>query len=530
MKYLYFPRMRFYLTPAKTNQKGAITLLALFLFFVFSALGMGMFYVSRIYSAVSAYKKNMIRLEYASENGIKQEFNHLIQKLNETAMPLVLSETEMENLKANTLLKGTKLIETLLGPEISLPNTWSWERMKWECRTDWALENIEMMEDFLNTSYGAEIISLGKLTNFKPKKESFLHVSLDLYLGYLPLAKIPLLIDRKLPLDQKVNFLETNPIELIPSADNRLPPQISFSDANLIPQETKEQIERALKIKIFEPQSLSIPLLRQALGLEISDDPVPEGVYLIQDDLGLGGVFVQGDCEKIILAIEEDFQVISFTKNNGLWILKFCPIQSKTQFITPEETRLYDRIPLGIIIVNGNIHSLGGGFVDLSGEIASCGDEEIPCVLSGVNLSILSSDKIVLSSHLIHQGVDWKDGIPYVKHPKSMLNIYASGKGFLDGLEKEGQIVIAPDSPQEIKIQAELIAANMGIAVEGEDKTVHILGSLQATDYNANFNKLKIYSNDHSLFKDEWFDVAPKSTKPLMTISKLTILGWYENK
>ena len=82
-----------------TRKKGAITIFAAFFFFVFSALGLGMFYMSRIYLNISAYKKNKIQLEYASENGIKEEFAILIQKLTGSGTPILLSELEMESLK-----------------------------------------------------------------------------------------------------------------------------------------------------------------------------------------------------------------------------------------------------------------------------------------------------------------------------------------------------------------------------------------------------------------------------------------------
>ena len=83
MKFLCFPRMRLWHSDADRNdrlnanqqadqkqqwqpcidqkrktRKGAMTLVSVFLFFIFSTLGLSMLYFSQIYLKLSAYKKN----------------------------------------------------------------------------------------------------------------------------------------------------------------------------------------------------------------------------------------------------------------------------------------------------------------------------------------------------------------------------------------------------------------------------------------------------------------------------------------
>ena len=185
-------------------------------------------------------------------------------------------------------------------------------------------------------------------------------------------------------------------------------------------------------------------------------------------------------------------------------------------------------IPVGIVLVNGCIRSLGGGYVDSFGHISLACDEEIPCLLDGVNLTIISSDEITLSSHLIHQGVQWRDGIPYIKKSESMLNIFASGKDFVSGAEKAGQISVGRDAPQDIKIQASLTASNKGMTIKGEDKTVHLLGSLQVSDYVSNGSKLKIKSDERFLSQEDLLAHTPRSVEPILRLTSLKVLAWHE--
>jgi len=509
-------------------RKGAMTLVSVFLFFVFSTLGLSMLYFSQIYLKLSAYKRNSTLLDYASENGIKLGFDHLINLLSQNVTPSLISQEESNELREDTINKGSEIMEKLLGSHLPFQNSQDWENIRWECITNFYFEKIEEKEDYFHALYKAEISSEGKIENFSQARESCLKASLGIFAGNLPLPYIPLLVDKKLDPDQKNDFMEKNKIGILPSEKNLISPQISFSEGGLLPEDANSQVQKALKIKFFYPQNLSNHSLRAILGLEETNEPIPEGVYLIKDDMGLGGIYVQGDLEEMITAIEEKFQVVSFLTEQGCWILKFSPQKSKTIFSTPEEVLYYDLIPLGIIIVNGKINSLGGGVMDPSGQAILVTEEEIPSILNGVNLTIISSDKITLSSHLIHQGVKWMDGLPYVKDRNSQLNIFVTGKDFLGNAEREGQIIIDKDSPQELKIQASLTAADKGFSIEGKGKTVHVLGSLHASDYSSNKNILKLAYDERLLEESDLVQNAPKTAKPVLCLSFFKPLEWKE--
>ena len=520
--YTFLGRIRF------TKRQGAITLLSLFIFFVLCTLGMSMLLMSQIYLKVSAYKKNAVLLNYASENGIKQGYAFLLDRISGQSNPIVISDLEMEMLMEDTLQGGTHIIEKLVGPEILLYKTSSWQWMSWEYYTVWALDHMEIEEKSFQSNFTVSIESEGTLQNFKPNKSSALDLEMEVFSGYLPLAKLSFLLDQDLTPEQKSDFIALNPVEFMPSGENKLPPQISFSEDNILPQTAVPQIEKALKINLFQPQSLSIFQLRQALGLEPADEPIPEGAYLIQDDYGLGGVFVQGDCSALILAIEEDFQVLSFTIGERVWMLKFSLNPQNTHFITPEGNKLFDKIPEGIVIVNGAVHSLGGGIINSSGQAVFVYDEEIPCLLNGVNLTFISSDTVTISSHLIHQGLKWQEGIPYIKESKSMLNIFATGKDLFSNTKKAGQIVIDSRAPQNLVVNASLTASGDGFSIEGKDKTLQLLGGLQTADYTSNGNTLKVKSDERFFKESDLLAFSPLSLHPVLKISSLKIRDWNE--
>jgi hypothetical protein len=486
-----------------------------------------MIYLSQVYLKMSAFKKNSIILDYASENGIKQGFDQLTRMLSQMSSPLIITEERRSELKSDAIGKGVDTVTDLLNEEIPLTFAETWENLKWTSITTFFLQKLYDYEDYFRVIYTGLIDSEGALENFRQFRYSSLETALKISIGNIPLSTIPLLVDKNLMLSEKENFLSEHNINLA-TGKSLLPPQASFSQGELIPQDALPQINEALKIKIFRPQDLSTALLRSALGLEPSDDPVPDGVYLIKDDLGLGGIYVEGDLLEMVLAIAHGYQIISFVMEAGHWTLWFNPGDEKTIFETPTETQNFDLVPRGIIIVDGAIQSLGGGILDESEDIILVKDREIPCVLRGVNLSIISSDKITLSSHLIHEGVDWQDGVPYIKDSNSQLHIFAAGQDFEGIGESAGQILMSADSPDNIKIQASLTASGKGISFEGDNKTAYLLGSLQFSDYESNGNELNINFDERLTHNDEFLRNTPKTALPVIHLFSFQILEWRE--
>lgn len=529
MKALFFLKIWPWPLINERRQKGSITLVTSLLFVVFTTLGLGILYLSQISLRISAYKKNSILLDYASENGIKQGFDHLLFLLSQSTSPLILSSDEADMLREDALAGGLKAVTKILGPPLPIKGGGTWEKLSWQYNFNFHQKQFKDKKDYFQTTYKATISSRGNLVNFNSERLSSLDCQMALMVGYLPLPLIPLLVDKKLPPEQKVNFAQDHQLEIKLPPEKQVLSPIIFSDQQLLPQQADSQLLQALKIKLFYPQNLSPAKLRTALGLEESDEPIPAGVYLIQNDLGLGGIFVQGDIQQMLLAIEEDFQIISFLLEQGKWQLQFSPQESITIFSTPTDNLVYDLIPLGIIIVNGKILSLGGGAVNNSGEIELIQDEKIPAILQDVNLTIISSDEITISSHLIQQGIKWQDSIPYLKQPDSQLFIMATGKDFLEGIEKAGKIAIDEQAPQNLEIQASLTASGEGFSIDGAHKVVNIKGSLQTTTLSNKSSKLEIIYNDQ-FSNDEQLQYAPRTNKPIIFLTAFQPLSWKEFK
>lgn len=533
MKLLCFLRTLPFLIFKRKNRpsrKGALTLISVFVFFLFSALGLGMLYLTHVYLKTSAYRRNSILLEYASENGIKQGFDQFHRLLLKSSSLILLTEAEALEFRLDALNDGTSIIERALGCTFPLISADHWERMSWESLTDFMFEHLSEAQDYFEVSYRGTISSSGQLENFKPVKNTCLDSTLELLAGHIPLPVIPVLVDKKMSTEEKNRFIEEKRIDILPDERSELPASIAFSGNEIIPEQALPQLAEALKIDIFKPQDLSASKLRTVLGLESSREPVPDGVYLIEDDLGLGGVFVQGDLDEMVLAIKDNFQFMKFVSDQGVWILKFSPLRGETVFLTPIELRSYDFVPRGIVIVNGKIHSLGGGYVNSEKEIIMNQEEELPCILKGVNLSIVSSDEITLSSHLVYQGLKWEGGIPYIEDMNTQLSIFSTGKDFLNASEKTGMINIAEDAPDDLKIQASLTASEKGINVLGEGKKVQVLGSLQATGFVLNDNEINVKFDERFLDQRSLLQHAPQTRNPVLFISSFKITGWRENK
>ncbi len=514
----------------KKEDKGALTLLAVFLFVIFSTLGLGMIYLTQVYLKTSAYRKNTMLLEYASENGIKQGYEQLHGLLSNATSPVPLTESEASRILDDSRVQGNAAVQRLLGCGLPFVLTDSWERLEWESLSDFQFSELHEERDYFFVQYRGEIASTGRLKGFKSDKTSFLDSEMSILAGHIPLPAIAFLLDKSMTLEEKKTFMMTNNIQMIPTELADLPAPISFSEGGLLPQQAVQPLAKALKIEIFHPQDLSASKLRFALGLDVNNDPVPDGVYLIQDDLGLGGVFVQGDLDEMVLAIQGNYQIILFRQGQDVWILKFSPADGNSFFIGPVGAQSFDQVPIGIIIVNGKIISLGGGYEDEFGGILMADQEEVPCVLRGVNLTIISSDEITLSSHLIYEGVSWIEGVPYVKDAESQLIIHAAGQDFLNGEEKGGEIIIDENSPEQLKVHASMTASGGGVTVLGQDKQVQVLGSVQTSELALNENEISI-KYDERLFRSsvDLSENMPLTEMPVLHISFFRVTSWREN-
>jgi hypothetical protein len=397
-------RWRNLASPPSQRARGFATLLAIFLYFLFTALGLGLLHLSRIYFRLGIHKKNTALLTLTTENGIKAGYDFLSMKVAGRA-PLIINEEHFAELQQNAASGGDDALREALAAVFPIHLEESDGKQTWASSVSFSLRGFVPAESHFLADFGGSIESEGKLEHFLPKKKSSLRVSVKTAAGHIPLAYFPLLLDQSLTPEKQQELLSSPVIQVLSPSGNLSSRGVNFSPQPLIARNPDPALAKALNIKSFSPGKLTRAELRRALGLEMVDEPVPDGVYLISNDTGLGGVFVQGDLDEMILAIDAGFQVISFRRGPDHWLLKFSPALGKTLFSTPATSLAYDRVPLGMILVNGKIASLGGGIMNASEVPELLTDEKVPCILQGVSLTIVSSDQITLTSHLIQQGV-----------------------------------------------------------------------------------------------------------------------------
>ena len=172
-----------------------------------------------------------------------------------------------------------------------------------------------------------------------------------------------------------------------------------------------------------------------------------------------------------------------------------------------------------MILVNGRIGSLGGGTIGTEGRAELTSDETTPSVLNGVALTIVGADEIALSSHLILEGVEWVNGIPYLKKDaKAQLIIYANGQDLTEAADKAGKISVRPDAPADLKVQASLTAKSV-FELDGVRKSLTLAGGLQAAGMRTNGNTMKILPDERLLMAG--IDLA---NSPAAGVSLLAVL------
>jgi hypothetical protein len=498
-----------------------------FLFLAFSTLALGLIFISQVYLRVGGYEKNSARLDYGSENAVKEAFHQIASAVGKAPSPAVISEDSYLEFRDDVWAAGNRLLEEMAAIRFPVEIRSQEGSLFWKSRTECRLERAVERDGYFLAVYGLPIQAEGKLRGLSFHRSSSLAVEAQLLAGRIPLSAFPFMLDATLDPDERRDYLEKNDITFVPSSREILPSEVSFATEPLIPESASPLLGKALDIEIFRPQDITAAKRRAILGLEESQEPVPEGVYLIRNDLGLGGVYVEGDIQEMVTAIEGNYQVISFRRPESVWTLKYSPAESKTSFLSPQGEETFDFVPLGLIIISGKVGSLGGGIVEAGGEVRLVTDREVPSILPGVRLTLVASGKITVTSHLLQQGLSWQEGIPYVKDEQSQFVIFSTGRDLWTEAAIEGGLVVAAGAPQDLKVQAALTAGGEGLKIDGQEKTIRVLGSIQTTDYSASGNQLRLTPWTPRPGAEElaW---GPRTAQPVLFIARFGASRWRE--
>ena len=506
----------------KAGPRGAASLITVFLLMIFTVVGLGVACLTQVYVKALFFRRHAIRLDYAAENGVKRGLAEILSAPAAGSGAASVSTGEYESLRADALEGGTRALLAALGVSLPLSIDESVDDLAWTAEADARPVSLADHESWFKARYAVTIEAAGRTGGLAARRNAALDAEADLVAGRMPLALFPLFLASGLrEEDRPAVEIRRDPADLA----SRAP--VENAGPAALPGDGTPQLEKTLKIRVFSPQDLAPAKLRQALGLEPSTDPVPDGVYLIRDDMGLGGVFVQGDLAELVPAVDGAYQAVRFTGAAGEWTLRFSPALSRTEFAAPEGTSVYDRVPNGLIFVNGRIDSLAGGVCDVDGRPVPTADPTVPSILRGVGLTIVSSDRITLTSHLTLQGVAWRDGLPYLQDSQAQLVIFSTGRDLLRDEDREGGIIIDAGAPRDVSVHGSL-AASGRVAVEGAGKTVDILGGIQAADLLPGNNRLRITADGRLAAGLVDPTAGPVAGEPLLAVAAFRVLAWRE--
>jgi hypothetical protein len=502
-------------------------MMTVFLFFLISSVGLGLLYLGRLYQKLGTNRILAFQMSVSAENGVKQAFGALAEVVRNRPGPSLMADERYAVVRDATAAGSSILAEEALDLE-SLSLIADGEgTQSWEARIEFELDFLEDSGGYLIAGFRGTALSEGRVEGYPPRRSASLDLGLEILAGGIPLIYFPLLLSGPSAPSDLGETLREKRVEVLAAGRRLVVPGPASAAATLIPDDPAPFLEKALKVKILTPDGLTKAQLRSALGLEMVNEPVPDGVYLIQNDSGLGGVFVQGEVEEMALAVESGCQNIQFKLEEGTWRLRFNPSLFVTEFKTPGGDFRFDRSPLPIVMVNGKILSLGGGIVAADGTVALSEDPSVPCLRDGVSLSIVCSDEVTLTAHLIGEGVRWKDGLPYLKDSQSQLVLYANGRDFVEGTPASGKIKIGAAAPRGLEIHASLTARG---GFESLDAAADILiaGGLQSSALRLGSRALRIVPDERLYAAAGVTAVSPRAAIPVLAILSLEPREWRE--
>jgi hypothetical protein len=195
--------------------------------------------------------------------------------------------------------------------------------------------------------------------------------------------------------------------------------------------------------------------MREKFGLDISDEPIPEGIHLPMEDGIINCMFIQGHVERLVFSTRENIQKITVTQNGTTHEYFYKP--GEYYFINwdnqREETLLFNEI----IAVNGNIGSL-----EQEGDAAFT---DTACI------TLYSSGNVTIRSSLESQNLDLKKmkstGLTMVCSFNKLFNLTA------------GSHDVKVDVEDDASLEASIIANGKLI---NKSKKLNLKGSIYCKD------------------------------------------------
>jgi hypothetical protein len=268
--------------------------------------------------------------------------------------------------------------------------------------------------------------------------------SVDLLKGDIPLAELPLLVNREMAAAQ-ADYLAGKGVEwsaaIVPLPGNPL----VGADCSPLLVETLQ----------LEGEFPDWRQIRDKFNLEPGDAPIPSGTYLVLAGSSVRAVFVQGDLQRLEFSAANGRQSIVFGQNGGSLELSYLPGRDSVLWSGREAVTGYDFTEK--IFVHGNIWA-----------IAQTGNAAFA---SGAGIQVLASGRMTVSSGLRGESL----GPPACTFASLLL--MTSKRDFFTADEVNADIILAANAGDVV--EAHLLAA--GSLVHGGG-SMKISGSLIAGD------------------------------------------------
>lgn len=502
------------------SSPGSALMVCLLIMAVFLTLGMGLLINSRLFLQAHGFRKVSRLSSYAAENGLKEAWGRMQVRAREQFYKPEMKEETWLAIKETPEKSLRAALQPLL-EAASFKSQDEFSGMSWEAVSSASLEELYSEEHYLKATFGFNIEATGQVQGPGGSRSEQIRAELVLLAGHLPLNQVPAVVGKKGLEPAAAARIKIRP--LLPESLSF--PQIKTLSEGFIPGEALPLLARGLKI--LKPSSLPNWLLRQALGLEPGNEPIPDGVYLVQDSLGPGGIYVQGDLDLLLLGIDSGFQVIQFQQKESRWLLRFNPATARASFISPTGNQDFDELPIPLVMVNGKVLSLTSGFPGSDGFLEEAKDNSCPAFLNGIKITIVCSGRVDIASDLYSDGLEWKEGLPYLKSRQSQLIIWSTGRDFQSGDLTDGGINLISSSDEKRIVEASLIAGGQGLKAALPGEKLELIGSLAATAINPDQAELTLFNLPAAgPPSPSEPDLQVYSEIPLLHLSHLRILEW----
>jgi len=208
---------------------------------------------------------------------------------------------------------------------------------------------------------------------------------------------------------------------------------------------------------VDNPSNPTNPELRTLLQIDVSEDPVDQGVYYAGDyNEGaslLGGIFVNGDAASISFDVSSDEQIITIEMS----------IDDGGEFDGDHIWEFRDNIDAGVMHVTldgspaGNFNENFNGVIHTEGAVDDLGGDG---TLAGADVE--NAHGITVS---VKDDIYITDHITYEESPL----VYPDAENILGVFSSNGNIYLAQEAPNDLNMHATVMAASddHGVGAEG---------------------------------------------------------------